>query len=549
MTGPARSPAEFPPPYDYVAGGDDPALHQDRQSLNGARPRLWDRIVRTAPLFVALWAMLAIVSFLRVPIPGINEPHYLAKARAFWNPGWCAGDLFLESASPHQAFYLLIGWMTRFLTLGQTALVGRIAALAIVAWGWLRLTRSLEFSACRSKASLVVVLLLQSLGSWSGEWLVGGVESKVFAYGLAFAGLGAFVARRSTAAGVWLGLATTMHPLVGGWSIAAAAISEFIPFSKGRITPDPSRMRRLFVTGLWWIVMSAPGIYWALPAIQSGDAVQARIADFIQVTYRLPHHLDAWTFARESHRFFAGLIVIWWLLRRLTPANDPHARFDRIVIVGVAIALAACILTVGSRPWPREFSDWQAIQLKILKFYPFRLADLLVPVAVGLSAATLWDSIRTLRRRTAWTILAAALVCAVAIPNLDQRPSRQSAIQHGDWLATLQWVRENTPRDALVHAANDEWAVKWYAERPEYANFKDCPQDAPGIIEWNRRLNFFARWTRDSFANDSRFTADELAKLHSDTGIKFLIVSRLGPFATEPVYANGTFRIYRVGSG
>lgn len=547
MTGPARSPADFPPPYDYVAGGDDPPSRPDDRPPNGAlRPTRWQRVARTAPLFVALWVLLAVFSFGRVPIPGVNEPHYLTKAKAFWNPGWCAGDLFLSSASPHQAFYLLIGWLTRLLTLPQTAVVSRIAALAVVAWGWLRLTRALGLSAARAIAALVVVLLLQTLGTWSGEWLVGGVESKVFAYGLAFAGLGAFVSRRSTAAGVWLGLATTLHPLVGGWSIAAAAIAEFVP----RHAADPARFRRLFVTGLWWFVMAAPGIYWALPAIQSGSPQDAALADYIQITYRLPHHLDAWTFARESHRYIAGLLVIWWLLRRLSVRSNAHNQFDRIAIIAIAIALASCALSYGPRPWPRasEISDWQTLQLKLLKFYPFRLADMLVPVAVALSASALWDANRLTRPRISWALLVLAYVAAVSIPNLDQVPSRQAPAQHGNWLALLRWLRDDTPPGSVVHAERDEWAVKWYAERPEYANFKDCPQDPAGIVEWNRRLNLFAAWTRESYANDGRFTADELAKLHADTGIDYLIVSRLGPFVPQPVYSDANFRVYRVGS-
>ena len=33
------------------------------------------------------------------PPPGVNEPHYLCRLKHFWNPGWCAGDLFLNVQS------------------------------------------------------------------------------------------------------------------------------------------------------------------------------------------------------------------------------------------------------------------------------------------------------------------------------------------------------------------------------------------------------------------------------------------------------------------
>ena len=36
------------------------------------------------------------------PVPEVNEPHYLAKAKHYWNPDWCSRDFFLQSADAHQ---------------------------------------------------------------------------------------------------------------------------------------------------------------------------------------------------------------------------------------------------------------------------------------------------------------------------------------------------------------------------------------------------------------------------------------------------------------
>ena len=46
------------------------------------------------------------------PAPHVNETYYLTKAKHYWDPAWCAGDLFLESGDAHQAFYWSIGWLT-----------------------------------------------------------------------------------------------------------------------------------------------------------------------------------------------------------------------------------------------------------------------------------------------------------------------------------------------------------------------------------------------------------------------------------------------------
>src|SRR5690554_5563521 len=92
----------------------------------------------------AIWVELMAWSLLRVPVPAVNEPHYLGKAKHLWNPAWCAGDFFLESSNPHLTFYLTFGWLTLFFSLPVTAIIGRGIALAIVAVGWQRLTQALS---------------------------------------------------------------------------------------------------------------------------------------------------------------------------------------------------------------------------------------------------------------------------------------------------------------------------------------------------------------------------------------------------------------------
>ena len=51
------------------------------------------------------------------PPPHVNEPHYLCRLKHFWNPDWCAGDLFLESTDTQVVFIWTFGWVTRWLSL------------------------------------------------------------------------------------------------------------------------------------------------------------------------------------------------------------------------------------------------------------------------------------------------------------------------------------------------------------------------------------------------------------------------------------------------
>ena len=156
---------------------------------------MFDRLQR-GPL-LAVWLSLLLYSAVRIPVPGVNEPHYLCKAKHYWQPEWCAGDLFLESSNAHLVFYQTVGLLTQAFTLEQTALIGRGLALLLVAAGWAALGARLLPGRWTSLWAVWAFLGLQATGNLSGEWIIGGVESKVFAYGFLFLALALVIASRS----------------------------------------------------------------------------------------------------------------------------------------------------------------------------------------------------------------------------------------------------------------------------------------------------------------------------------------------------------------
>ncbi len=87
-------------------------------------------------------AMIVLVCFLFAgsPPPGVNEAHYLAKAKQYWEPSWCPGDPFLESADAHLVFYWSFGWLTKLFSLTTCAWIGRFLTWALLAWAWRRLS-------------------------------------------------------------------------------------------------------------------------------------------------------------------------------------------------------------------------------------------------------------------------------------------------------------------------------------------------------------------------------------------------------------------------
>ena len=153
------------------------------------------------------------------PAPHVNETYYLTKAKHYWQPNWCAGDPFLESADAHLIFYWTIGWLAKYFSLTSVAWIGRSFCWLLLAWSWHSLCRSVFQAKWLSVLAAPLFVTLIDLTNFAGEWVVGGVEGKCFAYALVFWALA------DTAQGNWpiawirLGACQFLfHVLVGGWS-------------------------------------------------------------------------------------------------------------------------------------------------------------------------------------------------------------------------------------------------------------------------------------------------------------------------------------------
>jgi hypothetical protein len=78
------------------------------------------------------------------------------------------------------------------------------------------------------------------------------------------------------------------------------------------------------------------------------------------------------------------------------------------------------------------------------------------------------------------------------------------------WAAMCEWVRNNTPRDAVFLVPRHAQTFKWRAERAEVASFKDVPQDAAGLVEWSKRMAELHQvgWWADGTPQFGRSVAD-----------------------------------------
>jgi len=439
------------------------------------------------------------------PTPHVNETHYLTKAKHYWDPSYCPGDMFLDSADPHLTFYWAFGWLTRFVSLPAVAWIGRLAAWLLIAIAWQRLSRAIVPAPWTAALSAAVWLALIEHGNFAGEWVVGGVEAKCFAYGFVLLGLAAMATGRWTATWIWFGAAAAFHVLVGAWAVLAG-LCVWVTDPDARM-PLAKMLPGLIAGGL----LSLPGVSPALMLERNADPAVVEEAARIYVFDRLPHHLAPLTLPADelTLRFTrfgvmaATMVALWawasWQASRPNAASLPNSSAIQWPALLRIMRLAGFALVASCLGLAIEavLFNQPSIAARVLRYYWFRQADVAVPLAVSLAGAALIVALYNQRHRAAtlvallplaacgWFLVNTALVrlrnpVPPAVAKLDDFAA---------WRDACEWVRDHAPRDARFLVPRTGHSFKWYAARADVVNYKDVPQDAASVVEWRRRMS------------------------------------------------------------
>ena len=492
------------------------------------------------------------------PVPDVNEPYYLGKAIHFWNPDWAPGDFFLESADAHHVFCVTYGWLSLWLPPLALAWFGRLVTWGLMAWAWRRLSFALVPRRWLSILTAGLFVCLLERCHMAGEWVIGGVEAKGFAYVLVLLGLEALVRGRWNRMWLLFGGAAAFHVLVGGWSAVAASIA-WIAQGKGR---PPLRSMWLALVG--GLVLSLPGL---VPSVMLTWGVEPELvgrANRIYVFGRLSHHLASAYFPAIYVCRFLLLAAVLLVLERITPPDGGRRRL-RTFVVG-AVLIAATGMAVN---FLVPFDE--ALAAGLLRFYWFRLSDVAVPLAVSLVGTRFVLHALAVRPRLGKLALAVVLLVAglhvgwyglircVPHPPRGVRLASQAADRraglatYAAWRRACDWVGQpgNVPADARFITPVMSQTFKWYTGHSEVATWKDVPQDARSIVRWWGRL-------QDVYATGSREPGRQWCESLGQLGswrlwwlaakyeADYVLTWRWPEVNLEVVYENELYVVYRL---
>ena len=476
------------------------------------------------------------------PAPHVNEPHYLGRLKHYWDPAWCAGDLFLDSPEAHLVFTWTFGWVTRFLSLAATAWTGRLLAWTLLAWAWQRLSWRLVPLPWASVLSAALWVTLTRLGNFAGEWVVGGIEAKCLAYVFMLLALGELVDRRWNRVWILLGAASAFHAVVGGWSVVLCG-GVWLADRRQRM-PLLTMLPGLMVGGLLALV----GVVPALRLMTNQPPGVVAEAGRIYVFERLPHHLAILSLPcnqiidRMVHlgALLLGLLLLGRCAKSIaaSAASEPDevpVGIDGLSLIGRfawgAVVLAAVGLAIELVFWNDPLTA-----ARLLRYYWFRMTDVAVPLAIALDAVALLAAGLSRRRAWAvWGLVAALLLTGWEVSSVVRHrweypipPADGAMRDYAAWEDVCQWVAENTPPGTRFLTPRRAVSFKWRTGHPEVVTHKDIPQDAAGLVEWHRRLKqiHYPDGSTEPIASLSELGTDRLRELAREYNFDYVLTDR-----------------------
>ena len=257
---------------------------------------------------------------------------------------------------------------------------------------------------------------------------------------------------------------------------------------------------------------------------------------------------------------------------RLFTLNSRDKLNRRLYWFGIGALLIAIVgLVVGG------FADRSPeLAAKLLRYYWFRLTDAIIPFVLAVFVAQVGFAASDGQPRDTrkvgsylsrgliaisifgllWSSFSRSLVTVP--PSATHRlvgfktDATGEAEGFADWLTVCRWIQIAMPRDEVFFTPRHQQSFKWYAHRAEVVNWKDVPQDATSLIEWERR--FYEVYPASLGRSRVTINYNKLLQYREQYGVRFMVVDnriagkQLPLVKVYPVgdQVNETFSVYEL---
>jgi len=415
-----------------------------------------------------------------------NESDVLPLARQFMDRQWLPTDWYLNLRTDYRVLFdILVGSFLSKVDFQTVSLTGCLLEYLAYAFALDSLYRALHLRFEYGAAALALFLGQQFLVA--GEWMIGGLETKVFAYLCVLFSISLILNERYRPAFFLAGLAFSFHPLIGMYSFFCLCVALFC------IAIRTGEFWKLFKSAWLFLVSGLAGFFSIFQQLRFSSSSNNRAWE-IYVLFRLPRHLypAAWQ----------GLTWIWLLglsiLLIIVLLRVVHEKKIKFLLIYLLCSVG--LFGIGLIFYSLGLISW-------LRFYWFRLADVMIPFLLPilllsfLSTGWLDQKMEKFRRKPKFfsnenpnrslSVLILILTVFISLGNFATtfREYQKQEQAMSSERTVFAWIAGNTPKEAVFLV--DPTLADFYltAQRSMFCSLKHLPSYEDEILEWHDRLS------------------------------------------------------------
>ena len=336
---------------------------------------------------------LLIFSYLLVGNMADNEVGKLMLAKQLISPDWLSNDWYLSQPQKYQAlFQIFFGQSIYNIGFLATSIIGRVIYYSLISLGLVLIAREIKLRLLGLVSAITLFLLSYQGMAIAGEWMIGSLETKGFAYGFIFIAIWLAMKQRYVWMVASLGLATSLHILVGGY-----ATLTFAPWLLWKAFQTKSLNLRFLRSRtktilLCTLIYGLTSLFATVALINSLSGIVVVPDSELTPTYiytflRNSHHLTPTLWAKIRFPIIGVyLSTLYWCWQKIK--NEKFDAHDNLTskINGNRNRLLFLELTFFSLI-PLFFGLGVSLfdtQGKILQYYPFRMTSTFPGKPIGL---------------------------------------------------------------------------------------------------------------------------------------------------------------------
>jgi len=407
-----------------------------------------------------------------------NEMDVIPYGRALYNSNWLSNDWYLNLKIPYRfLFSYPVGYFSDIFGFLKTIYIGRLFSYLFFAISINKLINTIRSSQIFIYYLLALITFFSFFGhgSGAGEWMIGGLDTKVFAYGFVILSISYFIESEIKKWLIFSGLAISFHLLIGFYSLLS-----FLPLIIIYQTKSENYIKDTIKLLPYFIIPASIGIYGIIYQLIIASGNISNIGWDIYVNIRVPHHTIPSVLSRKYWIFlviFSSINIYIFIKTKII--NIKYISIYTLTTVGISLLGLVVFFIFGNS--------------HILKYYFFRFADVMLPLLTLISITYfIIEELKTLPTKTKKLINFSIIIIvfsffAFKIKLINSEYNSYSNQKSYD-TEMIAWVKNNTTANDIfiVNPNSDMFYINY--ERPMFVSWKHSPQNNNDIIEWYNRL-------------------------------------------------------------